>query len=111
MGRESGNDIFNQTSFLYGGNAAYIEELYARFQENPGAVDESWKSFFQALADDRAVAEQNARGASWKRPNWPVAASGELISALDGNWGAIEKAVADKLKGKAQGAAKASSCR
>ena len=106
MGRESGNDIFNQTSFLYGGNAAYIEELYARFQENPGAVDESWKSFFQALADDRSVAEQNARGASWKRPNWPVAASGELISALDGNWGAIEKAVADKLKGKAQGAAK-----
>ncbi|MGL4727596.1 MAG: thiamine pyrophosphate-dependent enzyme, partial [Bosea sp. (in: a-proteobacteria)] len=41
-------------------------------------------------------------GPSWKKANWPVAANGELVSALDGNWGAIEKAVSDKLKGKAQ---------
>lgn len=45
-------------------------------------------------------------GPSWKRANWPVSASGELISALDGNWAAVEKAVGDKLKGKAQEAAK-----
>jgi 2-oxoglutarate dehydrogenase complex dehydrogenase (E1) component-like enzyme len=29
------NDIFASTSFLYGGNAHYIEELYAQFQDNP----------------------------------------------------------------------------
>ncbi len=105
MGHESGNDIFNQTSFLYGGNAAYIEELYARYQENPGAVDESWKSFFQALADEQTAAGK-ARGASWKRPNWPVVPKGELISALDGDWPAVEKAIGDKLKGKAASEAK-----
>ncbi|OYU47287.1 MAG: 2-oxoglutarate dehydrogenase E1 component [Rhizobiales bacterium PAR1] len=43
-------------------------------------------------------------GPSWKRANWPVSASGELISALDGNWAAVEKAVGDKLKGKADAA-------
>jgi 2-oxoglutarate dehydrogenase E1 component len=41
-------------------------------------------------------------GPSWKRANWPPSASGELISALDGNWPAIEKAVGDKLRAKSQ---------
>ncbi len=42
---------------------------------------------------------------SWKRANWPVAANGELVSALDGNWSAIEKVVGDKLAKKADKAA------
>ncbi len=42
---------------------------------------------------------------SWKRANWPIAANGELVSALDGNWSAIEKAVGDKLAKKADKAA------
>ncbi len=42
---------------------------------------------------------------SWKRANWPVAANGELVSALDGNWSAIEKVVGDKLAKKAEKAA------
>ena len=29
---------FEQTSFLYGGNAQYIEQLYAKYLENPAAV-------------------------------------------------------------------------
>jgi 2-oxoglutarate dehydrogenase E1 component len=38
---------------------------------------------------------------SWKRPNWPVAANGELVSALDGNWSEVEKAISAKLEQKA----------
>ena len=112
MDRDSANDILNQTSFLSGGNASYIEDLYARYQENPASVDEAWRSFFGALQDEGGVVTRSVAGASWKKPNWPVAASGELISALDGNWSAIEKKVVDKLKDKAgaapgAGAAKA----
>ena len=33
-----------QTSFLYGGNSAFIEELYDRYLDNPGAVDPSWRA-------------------------------------------------------------------
>ena len=40
------------TSFLYGGNAAYIEDLYARYQANPSSVDAEWQGFFTALGDD-----------------------------------------------------------
>ena len=96
------------TSFLYGGNAAYIEDLYARYQANPSSVDAEWQAFFKALGDDAADVSRNARGASWKKPNWPVAANGELISALDGNWGQVEKAIGDKLKAKGEKAPAAS---
>ncbi len=89
------------TSFLYGGNAAYIEDLYARYEKNPASVDADWQAFFKSLGDDKSDVVKNAEGPSWARPNWPIAANGELISALDGNWAAIEKAVGDKIKAKA----------
>jgi len=103
MGRQDANDVFAQTSFLYGGNAAYIEDLHARYQADPASVDADWQAFFGALKDDAGDAAKQTRGASWKRPNWPVHANGELISALDGNWAQVEKSVGDKIKGKAQG--------
>ena len=40
-------------------------------------------------------------GPSWQRANWPIAANGELVSALDGNWGQVEKIVSGKLEKKA----------
>ena len=33
MARQDQNDAFLQTSFLYGANAAYIEDLYARYRD------------------------------------------------------------------------------
>jgi 2-oxoglutarate dehydrogenase E1 component len=50
MTDQSGNDIFHGTSFLQGGNAAYVEQMYARYAANPAAVDESWRAFFARLA-------------------------------------------------------------
>ncbi|WP_460452000.1 2-oxoglutarate dehydrogenase E1 component [Alsobacter sp. SYSU BS001988] len=108
MARQDQNDALLQTSFLYGGNAAYIEDLYAKYEADPNAVDAEWRAFFGALKDDKASVEKSARGPSWARPGWPIAANGELVSALDGNWGAVEKIVADKLKGKALAAPKGS---
>ena len=100
MARQDQNETLLQTSFLYGGNAAYIEDLYARFQSDPASVDAEWREFFGALGDDKASVEKSARGASWKKANWPVHANGELISALDGNWAQVEKAVGQKISAK-----------
>jgi len=102
MARQDVNEALLQTSFLDGANAAYIEDLYARYAKDPKSVDAEWQAFFGALKDDSAIVAKNAQGASWKRENWPIAANGELVSALDGNWGQIEKTVAEKLKGKAE---------
>lgn len=104
MARQDINEALAQTGFLYGGNAAYIEDLYARYQADPKSVDEQWQGFFAGLKDEGSAIVQNAKGASWKKPNWPITANGELISALDGNWAVVEKIVSDKLSGKAKSA-------
>src|SRR5690606_3790113 len=95
------NDEFSLTSFLYGGNAAYIEELYAAYQDNPDSVSADWRSFFSALKDNAADVKKSAAGASWKKEGWPLTANGELVSALDGNWGAIETDLGAKIERKA----------
>src|SRR5918995_914825 len=102
MARQDANEKFLNTAFLYGANAGYIEDLHARYEKDPSSVDAEWQAFFGALKDDRQAGEQSARGASWKKPNWPIAANGDLVSALDGNWAQVEKAVGDKITAKAQ---------
>src|SRR5215510_917179 len=104
MSRQDANAAFALTSFLDGGNAAYIEDLYARYQDNPGAVDADWQAFFGSLKDGRAEVSKAARGPSWQRPNWPQRANGDLVAALTGEWGEVEKAVGEKIKAKAQAA-------
>jgi 2-oxoglutarate dehydrogenase E1 component len=54
-----------QTSFLFGANAPFIEELYARFLEDPNRVDPDWRTFFEALAEERGDVLAEVRGASW----------------------------------------------
>jgi len=103
MGRQDQNEAFLETSFLYGGNAAYIEELQGRYEKDPSSVDAEWRAFFDALKDDPESVQRSVKGASWKKPNWPITKRDDLVSALDGNWADIEKAVSDKLKGKADG--------
>jgi len=100
MARQDLNNALLQTSFLYGANAGYIEDLYARYEANPSSVDEEWRSFFAALQDNKSDVQKSAQGASWKKPNWPITANGELVSALDGNWSQVEKAAGDKIKAK-----------
>ena len=87
--QDQANDQFSLTSFLYGGNADYIEALYAAYQDNPSSVDPEWQDFFAGLNDDAGDVRKNAKGASWAKPSWPLVANGELVSALDGNWGLV----------------------
>src|SRR5215510_10551571 len=54
-----------QTSFLFGANAPFIEELYARYLEDPSMVDADWRTFFEALAEERGDVLAEVRGASW----------------------------------------------
>jgi 2-oxoglutarate dehydrogenase E1 component len=102
MSRQDANAAFALTSFLYGSNAAYIEDLYARYETDPQAVDAEWQSFFQSLKDNSADVELNARGASWGRPDWPPLPQGDLIAALDGDWAAVGNGVGLKVKAQAQ---------
>jgi 2-oxoglutarate dehydrogenase E1 component len=102
MSRQDANAAFALTSFLYGGNADYIDNLYARYEADPKSVDAEWQSFFQSLKDDARDVAKNASGPSWARPGWPQPERNELISALDGNWVEVAKGVGAKVKSEAQ---------
>jgi 2-oxoglutarate dehydrogenase E1 component len=62
MSRQDANAAFARTSFLYGGNADYIENLYARYEADPAALDGEWQAFFESLKDDRADVAASAAG-------------------------------------------------
>src|SRR5436309_5850415 len=100
MSRQDANAAFALSSFLYGGNAAYIEDLYARYESDPNSVDAEWREFFASLKDQPADVTKSARGASWKKP--PLLERNELLSALDGQWAETEKKLGDKVRAKAQ---------
>jgi 2-oxoglutarate dehydrogenase E1 component len=102
MSRQDANAAFALSSFLQGTNATYIDDLYARYEQDPASVDTDWQEFFKSLKDAPADVQKNAEGASWGRDNWPITPRDELTSALDGNWAQVEKAVGSKIAAKAQ---------
>ncbi len=102
MSRQDANTVFAHTSFLYGGNAAYIEDLHAKYEADPAAVDAEWAAFFKSLKDEKSDVVKSAQGASWQKPNWPVRENGDLVSALDGQWAETEKKIGEKISAKAQ---------
>src|ERR1700730_11219970 len=102
MSRQDANAAFASTSFLYGGNAGYMDDLFARYQADPNAVDPQWQAFFQSLKDGRAEVLESTRGPSWTLPNWPQPPRDDFIAALAGDWGEVERTVGDKLKARAQ---------
>jgi len=98
MARQDLNAALAATSFLYGANAPYIEDLQARYSRDPASVEAEWRSFFEGLQDlpDDVAAE--TRGPSWRRADWPPLVNGELVAALDGNWGATEAVIGEKIR-------------
>ncbi|MFD2239214.1 2-oxoglutarate dehydrogenase E1 component [Aureimonas populi] len=104
MARNPANETFALTSFLYGGNADYIESLHAAFEKDRSSVAPEWQDFFGQMKDDRASVEKSAYGPSWERANWPIPANGDLVSALDGNWAEAEKKVGQKVRESAKAA-------
>ena len=101
MNKTEATAAFEETSFLYGGNAQFIEELYAKYLANPAAVDAHWRNFFATMEPSN----QQAARPSWERSDWPLKPLDERVAALDGNWLAIEQAFAPKIDAKLKAAA------
>ncbi len=106
MNKTDQRATFEESSFLYGGNAQFVEDLYSKYLASPAAVDVHWRNFFDQIADDGQAAG-TPQGPSWKRADWPPAPSDECTAALDGNWAELEKRLAPKLEAKAKAAASA----
>ena len=105
MTEHTPNDQFHASSFLQGHNAEYIDQLQARYAQDPNAVDAAWAEFFRALGDSELDAKRQAQGPSWARADWPPAPADDLTAALTGEWPAAPakegRAAAQKIVEKA----------
>jgi len=48
-------------SYLFGGNAPYVEELYEAYLDNPGSVPDNWRVYFDNLQNVPATDGSDAR--------------------------------------------------
>ena len=64
MTRQPKNEAFARTSFLHGANAAYIEEMQAQYERNPGSVSDEWRHFFASLQEEQR-GDNGHDGPSW----------------------------------------------
>ena len=76
MARQGANQAFAATSFLYGANAPYLEQLQARYAGDPNSVDAEWRSFFDGLKDAPDAVIAGTGGPPWQRPDWPPVMNG-----------------------------------
>lgn len=90
------NQVLTETSFLYGANAAFVEDLYARWAENPGSVEPSWGAFFATLSDQADQVKRAAQDPAWTPRQAPVVRP-EWLSAIDGQWPTVAPAVEAKM--------------
>jgi 2-oxoglutarate dehydrogenase E1 component len=67
------NTELSDTSFLYGANAAFIEDLYDRYADDPNSVDESWRNLFASLG-------KGANGVSV--PGWGSKSANGMVGVL-----------------------------
>jgi len=59
---------YQANTYLFGGNAPYVEEMYENYLANPGSVPDSWRDYFDALQHVPAVDGSNAKDV----PHQPV---------------------------------------
>jgi 2-oxoglutarate dehydrogenase E1 component len=78
------NQVFAETSFLYGANASFIEDLHGKWAADPASVTGEWRAFFDQLRDNADQVKQAAAAGAWGRS--VVGEPTEELAAFDGRW-------------------------
>ena len=78
------NQVFAETSFLYGSSAAFIEDLHAKWANDPSSVSAEWRAFFDQLRDNAAAVKASAEAGAWGRS--VNAEPTEETGVFDGRW-------------------------
>lgn len=82
------NQVFAETSFLYGSNAAYIEEMHDRWAADASSVPAEWRGFFDQLRDTAESVRASSNAAGWGRA--PSTEPSEATAVFDGRWPAAK---------------------
>ena len=90
---------YRANSYLFGGNAPYVEELYEAYLDNPGSVPDNWRAYFDRLQNVAAVDGSDARDVA----HAPVVesfaqrakANAFALKASEAEWAAHEAVLTD----------------
>ena len=52
---------YRSNTYLFGGNAPYVEEMYENYLANPGSVPETWREYFDNLQHLPATDGSNSK--------------------------------------------------
>jgi len=85
-------ELFRGSSAYYGGNAAFIEDLYERYLKDPESIDLAWRKRFDAIHQD--AANEVAHGPV--RENFERLASESRTRAQSRSLSRLEPAAAEK---------------
>lgn len=85
--RSALNELFADTSFLQGTNAAYIEYLLAAFEANPASVSADWRQFFIDIGH-QAGRPATLSPSNAKNLKTPSSEDSNLIAAFAGDFSA-----------------------
>ncbi|MBK1702610.1 2-oxoglutarate dehydrogenase E1 component [Thiococcus pfennigii] len=85
-------ELFRRSTALYGGNAAFIEDLYERYLQDPESIPSAWRGHFDAMHQEAAnevphgPVRENFRRLARERRSRPTSRAG----------GALEPVAAEK---------------
>jgi 2-oxoglutarate dehydrogenase E1 component len=68
MSETSVYNAYQGNTYLFGGNAPYVEEMYENYLANPGSVPDTWRDYFDALQHVPAADGSDSRDV----PHLPV---------------------------------------
>ena len=101
MTDQTPNAALHASSFLQGANADYIDNLAARYADDPHNVDAQWAEFFRLLGDTGMEQKRAAQGPSWARTDWPPQPTDDLTAAMTGEWPVEARTASKKIAEKA----------
>lgn len=78
------------SSYLSGGNAGYLEQLYEQFLSDPASVDQKWREYFQSLPKVNGLQTFDISHAAIQQQFLDLAKSSPVRRALSGD-AAFEK--------------------
>ena len=52
---------YRSNTYLFGGNAPYVEEMYENYLANPGSVPDTWREYFDNLQHLPATDGSNSK--------------------------------------------------
>jgi 2-oxoglutarate dehydrogenase E1 component len=91
------NQALLETSFLFGANANFVEEMAARYLADPSSVDASWRTFFEQVSENPEAVRAAVEGPSWYRPDLAQPKTTETTRLLDGDWDGLRQKLEHKV--------------